>query len=184
MAPDLEQIADNAVDRQKALRLSARFEPPHLTLPLACRLVGDFGSVVLVAGGAVRDLWHHGAVGSGIAAELVCHESPWLPALPAQQFMEEACGGPLVPPRLQEDIEHGAVLIDGPPEILSAPLNADEHLIQVPCVAQPPLPSLEAPSVLRPKRATPLWRIVSYVTVIPRSARRSSTSRKLRPKRW
>ena len=26
--------------------------------------------------------------------------------------------------------------------------------------------------------------IASYVTVIPRSARRSSTSRKLRPKRW
>jgi len=28
------------------------------------------------------------------------------------------------------------------------------------------------------------YRIDSYVTVIPRSARRSSTSRKLRPKRW
>jgi len=28
------------------------------------------------------------------------------------------------------------------------------------------------------------WRMVSYVTVIPRSARSSSTSRKLRQKRW
>ncbi len=27
MAPDLEQIADDAMDRQKALRLGGRFEP-------------------------------------------------------------------------------------------------------------------------------------------------------------
>ena len=127
MAPDAKQVADNAVDREKALRLGRGFEPPHLALPLACRLVGDFGSVVLVAGGAVRNVRHHGAVGSGIAAQLVRHESWGLPALPAEQFMEEAFGGPLVAPRLQENVDHVAILINCPPEILSAPLNGDEQ---------------------------------------------------------
>jgi len=69
--------------------------------------------------------------------------------------VEGAFGGPLVAPRLEKDIDHVAVLINGPPEILSAPLNGDEQFIQVPRVAQPPLPSLEAPSVLRPEPETP-----------------------------
>ena len=155
MAPDAKPVADNAVDREKALRLGRRFEPPHVALPLARGLVGDFGSVVLVVVGTVRNVRHHGAVGSGIAAQLVRHDSSGLPALPAQQLLEEAFGGPLVAPRLEKDIDHVAVLIDGPPEILSAPLNGDEQFIQVPRVTQPPLPSLEASSVLRPEPETP-----------------------------
>ena len=120
MAPDAKQVADNAVDQEKAWRLARGFELPHLALPLARGLVGDFGSVVLVAGGAVRNVRHHSAAGSGTAAQLVRHESSGLPALPAQQFMEEAFGGPLVTPRLDKDIDHVAVLIDGPPEIVPA----------------------------------------------------------------
>ena len=69
--------------------------------------------------------------------------------------MEEAFGDPAVAPRLEENVDHGAVLIDCPPEILSAPLNGDEQPVQVPCVAQPPLPPLEAPSILRPEPETP-----------------------------
>ena len=70
--------------------------------------------------------------------------------------MEETFGDPLVAPRLQENVDHVAVLIDGPPRILSAPLNGDEQFVQVPGVAQPPLPPLEVPSVLQPKPETPL----------------------------
>jgi hypothetical protein len=50
--------------------------------------------------------------------------------------MEAAFGGPLVAPRLQENIEHGAVLFDVPPEIVPTPANAHERLVQVPGIAQ------------------------------------------------
>jgi len=89
VTPDPKQIANDAMDRQKALHLGGRFEPTHLVLPLARGLVEDFGSVVLVAGGAVRNVRHHGALGSGIAAQLVRHESSGLSALPADQSMEK-----------------------------------------------------------------------------------------------
>ena len=49
MAPHPKQIAHDAVDRKESLRLGGGFEPPHLALPLARRLVGDFGPVVLVS---------------------------------------------------------------------------------------------------------------------------------------
>ena len=83
MTPDPKQIADDAVDRKEALRLGGGFEPSHLAFPLACRLVGDFGSVVLVAGGAVRDLWHHDSMGGRLAAQLIGDEASWSRTLPA-----------------------------------------------------------------------------------------------------
>jgi hypothetical protein len=49
MTPDPEQIADDAMQREEALRLGGRFEPAHLALSLPCWLVGDLGSVVLCA---------------------------------------------------------------------------------------------------------------------------------------
>ena len=67
MAPDPKQIAHDAVDRKEELRLGGGFEPPHLALPLARRLVGDFGPVVLVSRGAVKDRRHDVAVGGRIA---------------------------------------------------------------------------------------------------------------------
>ena len=70
--------------------------------------------------------------------------------------MEGAFGGPLVAPRLQENVDHIAVLVHRPPEIVPAPADGDEQFVQVPGVAQPPLPLPEALSVLRPKPETPL----------------------------
>jgi hypothetical protein len=37
----------------------------------------------------------------------------------------------LVPPALHEDIEHGPILIDGPPEIMALPIDREEHFIQM-----------------------------------------------------
>ena len=78
------------MDGQKALRLDRSFEPPHLALPLARRLVEDFGSVVFVSRGAMHDRRHDGAVGGRIAAQLIGHKAPWLRALTVQQLAEEA----------------------------------------------------------------------------------------------
>ena len=57
---------------------------------------------------------------------------------------------------LEKDVDHVAVLVDGPPEILLTPLNIDEQFVQVPGVAHRSLAAPERARVRRPERATPL----------------------------
>ncbi len=135
MAPDPKQIAHDAVDRKESLRLSGGFEAPHLALPLARRLVGDFSPVILVSRGTMKNRRHDGALGGRIAAKLIGDQSPWLGALTLQQPTEEAfrCGA--VATRLEQDIDYLAVLVDCTPEIVSATTAADKHFVQVPGIA-------------------------------------------------
>jgi hypothetical protein len=76
------------------------FEPPHLSLALAGRLMRDFGSIVFVLLSAVNNTRHHDAVGRRIAAKLVRDQTPWRTALPFQQLTEEAFGGTQIAPSL------------------------------------------------------------------------------------
>src|SRR5713101_1384712 len=116
MTPHAKEIPIEALHRQESLRVSGGFEPPHLSLALAGRLMRDFCSIVLVLLRAVHDGRQHEAVGSRVAAKLVCDQTPWRTALPFQQLPEEAFGRTPIAPGLDEDVDHVAVLVDGPPE--------------------------------------------------------------------
>src|ERR1700677_5005264 len=54
-----------------------------------------------------------------------------------QQPLEEALRGVAIAPRLNENVEHDAILIDGPPEIVLHALDPDENFIHVPLVPWP-----------------------------------------------
>src|SRR5713101_6396829 len=125
-------MPNNAVYRQKSLCVSGGFEPPHLSLALAGRLMRDFGSIVLVLLRAVNDRGHHEAVGRRVAAKLVGDQTLWRTALPFQQLTEEAFGRTPIAPGLDEEVDHVAVLVDGPPEILLATLDIHEQFVQGP----------------------------------------------------
>ena len=58
--------------------------------------------------------------------------------------------------RLDQDVDHVAILIHGTPEILLLAVDSNEDLIQVPVVAQPSLSSLQFPSIVRTELLTPL----------------------------
>jgi hypothetical protein len=138
------------------LSVRGGFEPPHLPLALAGRLMRDLGSIVFVLLRAVHHRRHHDAVGRRVAAKLVRDQTPWHAALPFQQLPEEACGRPAIAPWLEEDVDHVAVLIDGPPQILLAPLDVHEEFVQMPGVAQASLPTPEDTSVCGTEGETPL----------------------------
>src|ERR1700709_443125 len=76
-------------------------------------------------------------LGDAIAAQLVGHNHPRLILPTRQQPFEEALGCLAIAPRLNEDIEHNAILIDGAPEVVLHALDADEDLVHVPLVARP-----------------------------------------------
>ena len=100
-----------------------------MTLPLARRLMGDFGTVVFVSSGSVSISRHDSAMGGLIAAELTGDESPWLRALAVQQLPEEAFGYTPVATGLEENIDHVVGLVNASPLDEHSPLP-DCHALQ------------------------------------------------------
>ena len=130
MSAHSEEILYEAVHGRKALHLGGRLEAPHLTLTLACRLMGHFGSIVRVL---VRDVdhgRHHGPTSRRIAAQLVRDQTSRYRSLAFQQLPEEARGGTPIAPGWHEDVDYVAVFVDRPPEIMLLPLDIDEQFDQ------------------------------------------------------
>src|SRR4029453_4913664 len=77
-------------------------------------------------------------------------------SLAFQQFPEEARGGAPIAPGLHEDVDHVAILVDGPPEILLPPLDRDEQFVQVPHIAHVPPVAPQRSRIRRPESPTSL----------------------------
>jgi hypothetical protein len=74
------------------------------------------------------------AVCHAIASQLVGHDHARYILKAFQQPSKESFGGFGIPPWLNEDVEHNAVLIHGTRKIVLHALDPDEHLIKVPLV--------------------------------------------------
>ena len=75
--------------------------------------------------------------------------------MPLQQLAEESFGGFLITARLDEDIDYITILVYRAPEVLAFTLYLYEDLVQVPCVTETTLPTLQSPSVFRPELNAP-----------------------------
>ena len=135
MTAHAEKILDDTVEGEKSLSLTGRLESTHLPLPLAGRLMRNFSAVVGVAVHAMCEVAEDGSHGSRVAPKPVSNDAKRLLSLAMQQPAEESFGSPLVPARLNQDIDHVAVLVDGPPEMLLLAVNSNEDFVQVPGVS-------------------------------------------------
>src|SRR3954463_3587681 len=70
-----------------------------------------------------------------VAREFVRDHHPRRDALLLEQLPQEAFGRLCIAAALDQDIEHDAGLIDGPPQPMPLAGNADHDLIEVPLVA-------------------------------------------------
>src|SRR4051794_18257330 len=84
---------------------------------------------------AMLDTRHHLPLGRPVARELVCDHDAGRPALPLQQLAQQALGSPLVPPALDQHVEHHPGLIHGTPEPMLHPADLDDDLTEVPLVS-------------------------------------------------
>jgi len=91
-----------------------------------------------------------------IAPELVGDHPPGHAALAFQQLSEEAFSRTPIAARLEQDVDHVAVLVNGAPEILLLTPNVHEEFIQVPRITQPTLSLLEPTSILGTELPAPL----------------------------
>ncbi len=135
MTAGAEQIVDRAMSREKALGMARGFEPTHLPFPLASWLVGQLGAVVQTLVLAVFDAGDEFLAGGFIALELVGDDDPGYVAQALEDLAKEALGNAFVAPRLDENIQYVAVLVDGPLEVVTSAVDAEIDLVQMPLVA-------------------------------------------------
>jgi hypothetical protein len=84
----------------------------------------------------VLDIAKQLTMSNAVAPQLVGHDHSRDISQTLQKSPEEALRRVAIPPGLNENVEHGAVLIDGTSEIVLHALDPDEHLIDVPFVSR------------------------------------------------
>jgi hypothetical protein len=95
-------------------------------------------------------------LGSSIAAQRVGHDHSGNIRQSLEQLAEKLLRGFLVAPPWHQDIQHVAVLVHGPPQIMLFAVNGQKNFIQVPFVPRPGTPASDLVGVLLTRLATPL----------------------------
>ncbi len=158
-----EVLADRPERRQEALGMPWRLETLHVSFTLPCRLVRILCPIVEPPMAAIFHARHDLLLGSLIAAKLVSDEYTRHILACLEQFAEEFLRGSLVAPALHQDIEHIAVLIDGPPQVVGLAVDLQENLIEEPLVAWSRTPSSQLIGIGLPEPQTPLtYRLVRH----------------------
>ena len=99
--------------------------------------MGLLGLIVQVLRAAVLDRGHDLAVRDGVAGQLIGHDHPGQLAQSLQELAEELRGGLRVSTRLDQDVEHGAVLVHRPAQVPQPAVDPCEHLVEMPFVPGP-----------------------------------------------
>src|SRR4051794_9381474 len=118
-----------------AVSLTGRLEALHDPLSSSGRLVGILRPVVEAFVLAVLDAGHDRPLGGTVAAQLVGYQHTRRSPLLRHELAEQAFGGFLVAPALDQDIENEALLIDRAPEPVLLAGDGNDDLIQMPFVA-------------------------------------------------
>ena len=90
-----------------------------------------------------------------VAGQLVGDDHPRHVPQALEQSAEELLGGHRVSARLDQNVEHVAVLVDRAPQVLLCAVDLDEHLIEVPFVAGPRAPPAQLVGVGLPELGAP-----------------------------
>ena len=86
-------------------------------------------------------------MGSRIAPKLVRNELPWWLPLMFQHLKEEALSSLTISPARHQNIDHISTLIHRSPHVVALAPDRDEEFVNIPDVAQSPLPSSQRSSV-------------------------------------
>ncbi len=112
-------------------------ESDHTPLALAGGLVGILGTIVEIAVLPMLDTGQELPLGRPIARQFVGDNDPRDVPQALEEFPKELLRSHLIPPALYEDVEHMAVLVDRPPQIMASPVDREEDFIHIPFVARP-----------------------------------------------
>jgi hypothetical protein len=127
-----------------SLRYRDAFASPHDLMRVLGAIVHS--QPLLMPAGQAKSL-KRGAVGAQLVGDRQLGRKP----LFAEQLAHQPHGGPLVPARLDQQVENFALLVDGPPQIHALAADPHDHLVQVPAVTRPWSPLPQPASEQRPE---------------------------------
>jgi hypothetical protein len=127
---DVVSVGNESPGCHKLLRMPRRLEALHATLSLSGRLMGVLCAVVQVPALPMDYSRQNDFPGGPIAAKFVGDDHAGRPAGGAQQLAKEAHSGKSIALRLDQDVNHGAVLVHRTPEIMLYTIDLQEHFIQ------------------------------------------------------
>ena len=115
MPTGTEMLADWPEGSEEALGMARRLEAAHGSFALTCRLMRVFCPVVETSVSAMLNAGHDIFLGCLIAAKFVGDDHARHILAAFEQLAEELLRSRFVASALHQNIEHGAILIHGPP---------------------------------------------------------------------
>ena len=101
------------------------------------------------------DRRHDRAERRAVTLQLVRDQAKRNLFLPLQELAKEALRCTTVASRLDEDVDHVAVLIHGTPQILPVTVDRDEDFVQEPCISESTFSSFQTPCIVEPELRAP-----------------------------
>src|SRR5712692_2482842 len=130
-----EERCNHPEDRQESLGVAGGLKAPHAPFSLSGRLVRVLRSVVQPPTSTMLHGGQHLCLGSRITAQLVSDDDPRGVLQTFVQFAKELLRCTLISPRLHQNVEHLAILVDGTPQILQPAGNPEKDFVEMPLVA-------------------------------------------------
>jgi hypothetical protein len=118
--------------------------------------VGSFDPIVGVACGVVDNRRHNDPLSGAVAPEAIGDKAARDTAAPPEQFAKEPSGGVAISARLEQDVDDIAVLVDGPPAVLTLTANSYQEFVQMPRVVDCPGSLPQPPRVREAEGLAPL----------------------------
>jgi hypothetical protein len=103
--------------------------------------------VILILLSTVNRIGHHFPLGYEVATQLIRHDLPWLSATGSHQPPEEALCCCTISPSLQKYINHFAILINSPPQVMPLAVYLDEDIVDVEGIAAASMLSFQAAGI-------------------------------------
>jgi hypothetical protein len=128
----------------------------HLSLSSSRRSIRALSTVGQIPARAMPDIGQIGTSSNAIAAKAVSDQTLWPILKAAQQAFEEPLGRSAVPTVLHQDFEDDAMLVHHAPKIVQNIADADENLVDGPCVSRPRSSPTQVPLERGAKLPAPL----------------------------
>jgi len=138
-----EVTVDEGMRVQESLRLTERSETLHVPLTPSGWTMRILGSVVEVTALAMFGAGQQLTLRDAVTPEFVGDDHPRLVRQPFERPSEEPLRRLAIPTLLDQDVQHGTMLIHGTPQIMQFAVDPDKHLVEVPLIARPGTPSAD-----------------------------------------
>jgi len=144
----IEQVVHSGMNTQESLRLPRRLEPAHTAFSHTSRLVRKLCPVIGILAGIVNALRNEFSMRNSIASQLVCHNLSRFAMMLFQQSLEETRSSCSITTCLEKDIDHLAILVNSPPQVLLFAIYFHKHFVNVKCIAEPLMPTFQPFGIL------------------------------------